>query len=165
MSLYSRTNPLQHGVQAFEALSLSLSFCFIHFPMALSLSDNCNSKRRLNFHDGIKREAHLQCNRVRVQSVVHWIWVDVIPGWPGHSFTHLSRFWIIFRSAVRHCFSISRKLILIAFSAKLISINHNCIIVIYYVHLLRKFVVILIIIIIINHFLLLLLLRVSAFQC
>ena len=63
-------------------------------------------------------EAHLQWRRVRVQSVVHWIWADVIPGWLGHSFTHLSRFTAIFRSAVRHCFSISRRLPLIAVSAK-----------------------------------------------
>lgn len=63
-------------------------------------------------------EAHLQCWRVRVQSVVHWIWVDVIPGWLGHSFTHLSRFADIFRSALRHCFSTSRRLVLIAVSAK-----------------------------------------------
>ena len=88
---------------------------------------------------------------MRVQSLVHWIWVDVIPGWPGQSFTHLSRFWIIFRSAVRHCFNISRKLILIAFSATILRlINHDCIIITYYVHvdLLEKFVVNLIIIII-----------------
>lgn len=63
-------------------------------------------------------EAHLQCWRVRVQSVVHWIWVDVIPGWLGHSFTHLSRFVDIFRSALRHCFTTSRRLVLIAVSAK-----------------------------------------------
>lgn len=134
MSLYSRANPLTFPLRlslfhlspptwGTGLRNLSLSLCFIHFPIALSLS-GCT----INFHDRITREAHLQCNRVRVQSDVHWIWVDVIPGWPGHSFTHLSRLWIIFRRAVRHCFSISRRLTLIAFSAKLIRIllyRHN----------------------------------------
>lgn len=40
-----------------------------------------------------------------------------MPGWPGHSFTHLSRFASIFRSAVRHCLNTSRRVTLIAASA------------------------------------------------
>jgi len=38
-------------------------------------------------------------------------------GWPGHSFTHLSRIVSIFRSAVRHCLNISCRITLIAVSA------------------------------------------------
>lgn len=40
-----------------------------------------------------------------------------MPGWPGHSFTHLSRFASIFRNAVRHCLNTSRRVTLIAASA------------------------------------------------
>jgi len=69
------------------------------------------------FLTGKTKSTHLQRSRVRVQSLVHWIWVDVMPGWPGHSFTHLSRFASIFRNAVQHCLNTSRRVTLIAASA------------------------------------------------
>lgn len=43
--------------------------------------------------------------------------MDVILGWPGHSFTHLSRTASIFRRAVRHCLNTWRRIALIAASA------------------------------------------------